>query len=102
MLITPATFQRLCRARERLHAIHEPLSINGLAAELGMSPYQFIRQFHALFGATPHQLRIQARIECAKRLLAQDRSVTGVCMEVGFSSLGSFSSSFARRVGASP
>jgi AraC-like DNA-binding protein len=68
-----------------------------------MSQFHFIRQFEALFGSTPHQLRIQLRIAAAKHMLARDQaSVTGVCMDVGFSSLGSFSSSFARRVGMSP
>ena len=68
-----------------------------------MSPFHFIRQFQAVFGETPHQLRIQARLERAKHLLAlSDYSVTDVCMEVGFSSLGSFSDLFSRRVGLPP
>lgn len=103
MLLAPVTFGALCRARDRLVETYEPLSIAELAADIGISPFHFIRQFHALFGETPHQLRIAARIERAKQMLALDReSVTGVCLEVGFSSLGSFSSTFARRVGASP
>jgi AraC-like DNA-binding protein len=103
MLIAPTTFARFCRARERLHDAEDSTSIGGLAHELGMSPFQFIRAFSALFGSTPHQLRIAAKIEHAKQLLASSqRSVTRVCMELGFSSLGSFSSSFARRVGKSP
>jgi len=68
-----------------------------------MSPFHFIRQFEAVFGATPHQFRIQTRLDRAKQLLAlSDYSVTDVCLEVGFSSLGSFSDLFARRVGAPP
>jgi AraC-like DNA-binding protein len=68
-----------------------------------MSPFHFIRQFEALFGVTPRQFRIGARIDRAKLLLAQGEfSVTEVCLEVGFSSLGSFSDLFARRVGAPP
>jgi AraC-like DNA-binding protein len=103
MLIQGATFRRLCRARDLLHEVHEPISIAGLARQAGMSQFHFIRQFEAVFGSTPHQLRIQARIERAKDLLLRDRaSVTEVCMDLGFSSLGSFSSSFARRVGMSP
>ena len=65
-----------------------------------MSPFHFIRRFESAFGVTPHQFRIQSRLERAKYLLAlSDYSVTDVCMEVGFSSLGSFSSLFARRFG---
>ncbi len=68
-----------------------------------MSPYHFIRVFTALFGETPHQLRTRARVERAKALLALGpRDVTDVCLEVGFSSLGSFNELFARRVGAPP
>ncbi len=56
-----------------------------------------------MFGETPHQFRLQARIEHAKHLLAAGPySVTEVCLEVGFTSLGSFSDLFARRVGVAP
>ena len=68
-----------------------------------ISPFHFIRQFEAVFGVTPHQYRIDARLDAAKRLLAAGQhSVTDVCMEVGFSSLGSFSALFTRRVGEAP
>lgn len=68
-----------------------------------MSPSHFIRQFEAVFGSTPHQFRIDSRLDLAKQLLASGRySVTDACMEVGFSSLGSFSALFLRRVGENP
>ena len=76
------------------------MSVRETAARTRLSPFQFIRRFQALFGETPHQLRIAARIDRARRLLAlTDRPVTDVCLDVGFSSLGSFSALFARRVG---
>jgi AraC-like DNA-binding protein len=103
MLIGGVTFRRLCWARDMLDEVEQATSVARLAARAGMSQFQFIRQFEALFGTTPHQLRIQARIERAKLLLLRDEgSVTHVCMDMGFSSLGSFSSSFSRRVGMSP
>src|SRR4051812_26888501 len=94
----------LCRARDRLRDVYaEGLSIDDIAREAAMSPYQFIRRFHAVFGETPHQFRIGTRLDRAKQLLAvSDFSVTDVCMEVGFSSLGSFSDLFARRIGLAP
>jgi AraC-like DNA-binding protein len=96
-------FVRLCRARDMLREMDDgPRTIDDLAREAAMSPFHFIRQFSALFGATPHQFRIQARLERAKHLLALGGSVTDVCMQVGFSSLGSFSALFARRVGTPP
>lgn len=110
MLIGRAAFVRLCRARELLSAEADlgaeigadGRSVHCIAAQLGMSPGQLIRQFRALFGQTPHQRRIDARIARARALLALGHSVTDVCMAVGCSSLGSFSSAFHRRVGASP
>jgi AraC-like DNA-binding protein len=99
-------FRRLCEARDALCAVDgagPAPSIREIAAGVRMSPYQLIRRFEALFGETPHQRRIRARVERAKQLLALGRgSVTEVCMEVGFSSLGSFSDLFTRRVGEAP
>ncbi len=104
MLLARATVQRLCRARALLaEPTERPRSVAEIARSLRLSPWHFIRQFDALFGMTPHQFRIAARIEHAKRLLALgEHSVTEVCMEVGFTSLGSFSELFAKRVGAPP
>ena len=95
---------RLCRAREMLRVMDDDaLHVDDLARALRMSPFHFIRQFHSVFGVTPHQYRIACRIERARVLLAGgEYSVTDVCMEVGFSSLGSFSALFAARVGESP
>jgi AraC-like DNA-binding protein len=95
---------RLCRAREMLAAVDDhAVRVDDVAREVRMSPFHFIRQFGSVFGVTPHQFRIERRLEQARILLARgDHSVTDVCMEVGFSSLGSFSALFARRVGESP
>jgi AraC-like DNA-binding protein len=103
-MLSAGAFRSLCQAREVLReAPEEPVSIREVARVAAMSPFHFIRQFQAVFGETPHQYRIQSRLDRAKYLLAtSDASVTDVCMEVGFSSLGSFSNLFARRVGAAP
>ena len=95
------TLARLCRAREQLRETHDSApSIRDIAHGAGLSPYHFIRRFAAVFGETPHQFRIGARLDRAKLLLAAgEQSVTDVCLEVGFGSLGSFSDAFARRVG---
>ncbi len=104
MLLRHDMFRRLCLARDLLREAREPSpSIATLAREVQISPFHFIRQFEAVFGVTPHQFRIHTRLDDAKRLLASGHySVTDVCMQVGFSSLGSFSSLFARRVGEPP
>ncbi len=103
-VLTKTAFARLCRARDRLHEISDDrLSINEIARDAAVSPFHFIRLFRAIFGETPHQSRIRSRVDRAKHLLAvSDYSVTDVCMEVGFASLGSFSDLFTRRVGVPP
>ena len=104
MLLTALTFRNLCRARGLLaDAPEDYISVKQIAREAAISPSHFIRQFEAVFGVTPHQFRIQSRLERAKLLLALgERSVTEICMEVGFSSLGSFSDLFTRRFGVPP
>jgi AraC-like DNA-binding protein len=103
MLLRPATFRGLCRARDLLRETEERPTIDAVARVAAISPFHFIRQFEALFGVTPHQFRTRARLERAKELLARDHaSVTDVCFEVGFSSLGSFTTLFKRHVGSTP
>jgi AraC-like DNA-binding protein len=104
MLLRHDGFRALCRARDLLLEPREhPLSIRDLAREVHISPFHLIRQFEAVFGVTPHQFRQASRLDLAKQLLAAGQhSVTEVCMEVGFSSLGSFSDLFTRRVGETP
>ena len=98
------TLVRLCRSRELLReSLETTLSVQHVARQAGMSEHHFIRQFARLFGVTPHQYRLRVRLERARQLLAVgELSVTQVCMAVGFSSLGSFSDLFARRVGIAP
>jgi AraC-like DNA-binding protein len=97
-------FRGLCDARELLVSrLDCEMTIVEAARVAKLSPYHFIRKFEALFGQTPHQLRIQARLDRAKWLLARGHhSVTEACMEVGFSSLGTFSDLFTRRMGEPP
>lgn len=104
MLIGPALFRRMCEGRERLALVgEEASSVTAVARAVGVSPFHFIRVFEGLFGVTPHQFRTSARLERARWLLARgEHSVTEVCFEVGFSSVGSFSDLFARRVGEAP
>lgn len=103
-MISPRQHQALCRARRRLQDTDPRAgTVADIAAEAGLSQYQFIRRFAAVFGETPHQLRQRHRLERAREmLLLGKRPVTDICLEVGFSSLGSFSSLFSRRFGVPP
>ena len=103
-MIHAELLQRLCRARDLLRDWEDdPRSVSAVARASGFTRFHFIRLFKAMFGETPHQYRSRAQIERARHLLIlTNSSVTEVCMAVGFSSLGSFSALFSRRVGMSP
>jgi AraC-like DNA-binding protein len=74
-----------------------------LAREAHASPAHFSRSFKKAFGETPHQYLLRRRVERAKDLLrSTGLSVTEVCLEVGFRSLGSFSTAFRELVGEPP
>jgi AraC-like DNA-binding protein len=79
------------------------LRVEQLAAQCGLSTFHFIRAFRALTGDTPHQYLRNRRIARAKELLVTTPlPVTEICDQVGFSSLGSFSSLFRRLTGETP
>jgi AraC-like DNA-binding protein len=95
--------QRLVRARDHLHAeLARGATLDELARGAGLSRAHFAREFADTFGIAPHQYLVALRIDAAKRALAGGSSVTETCFDVGFESLGSFSSSFTRRTGVSP
>lgn len=99
-----ADLVRLRQARDRIDRdFAEPLDVAALARGALMSVGHFQRSFRATYGETPYGYLMTRRIERAKALLRRgDLSVTEVCIAVGCTSLGSFSSSFARLVGMSP
>jgi AraC-like DNA-binding protein len=96
--------RRLLRARDAMdRAYAEPLHVSALARIAHMSEAHFIRTFGATFGETPHRYLQRRRVERAMFLLRQsDRSVTEICLDVGFLSLGTFSRTFREIVGESP
>lgn len=96
--------RRVLRARDAMDRdFAEPLDIPALARIAHVSEAHFIRTFRATFGETPHRYLQRRRVERAMALLVStDRSVTDICMAVGFSSLGTFSRTFREIVGASP
>lgn len=82
---------------------NEPITIEDLSREVALSPYYLIRSFRQIYKQTPHQYLMGQRIAKAKELLRNsDLSITDICMEVGFESLGSFSTLFSKVVGLSP
>ena len=68
-----------------------------------VSEAHFIRTFRAVFGETPHRYLQRRRVERSMFLLREtDRSVTDICLDVGFTSLGTFSRTFRQIVGETP
>jgi len=101
---TPEVLERLNRARKFIDLCYDlPLDLNEISSHACFSRYHFLRLFRQAFNKTPHQYLIERRIERAKELLrTDDLRVTDVCFEVGFQSLGSFSSLFHKSVGHPP
>jgi transcriptional regulator GlxA family with amidase domain len=95
---------RLRRAKDFMDREYaRPLNVPAMARAALMSTAHFSRQFRAAYGETPYGYLMTRRIERAKALLRRgELSVTEVCVEVGCTSLGSFSSRFTEIVGESP
>lgn len=83
--------------------IQEPPSVLELAEEARITPWHFIRMFRRTVGIPPGEYLAALRIESAKTLLLKTpEKVTDICFDLGFSSLGSFTSRFTALVGVSP
>ena len=96
--------RRLLRARDAMdRAYAEPLDVRAIAAVAHVSEAHFSRSFRATFGETPHRYLQRRRVERSMFLLREtDRSVTDICLDVGFNSLGTFSRTFREIVGETP
>jgi AraC-like DNA-binding protein len=103
----------VARARDRRRAVdaalwmdghsHEPIDLDRVAREVGVSAFHFLRVFANVLGVTPHQYLVGARLRHAARLLTDDaRSITDVAFDVGFGDLSNFVRTFRRAAGVSP
>jgi AraC-like DNA-binding protein len=94
----------LRRARDHIDRHYaSALDLDQVARVAGVSKFHLVRAFEATYGETPIRYLTRRRIERAQDLLrAANLTVTEVCMLVGFSSLGSFSTRFTALVGESP
>jgi len=96
--------RRMLRSRDAIDRTYaQPLDIATLARVASLSEAHYIRTFRATFGETPHRYLQRRRVERAMFLLREtDRSITDVCLDVGFTSLGTFSRTFRDIVGLNP
>ena len=95
---------RLRRVRDRIDREYaEPLDVEELARGVHLSAGHLSRQFKLAYGEAPYSYLMTRRIERAMALLDRgDLSVTEVCLAVGCSSLGTFSTRFTELVGVPP
>jgi AraC-like DNA-binding protein len=104
-MVTPVPPARhLLRARDLADARYrEPLDVPTLARAAHVSPAHFTREFRRAFGETPHRYLLTRRLERAAALLRNtDRTVAEICLSVGLTSVGSFTTSFGKLYGMSP
>src|SRR5690606_27862642 len=92
------------RVRDRIdREFAKPLNVEALASGAHMSAGHLSREFRRIYGESPYAYLMTRRIERAMTLLRRgDLNVTEVCFEVGFSSLGTFSTRFTELVGVAP
>jgi AraC-like DNA-binding protein len=83
--------------------LEQPLSLHELADYAGWSPYHFHRLFRTATGIPPNEFLTTLRLQKAKRLLlTTSSSVTDICFDVGYASLGTFTARFTHLVGIAP
>jgi AraC-like DNA-binding protein len=98
-----ADLVHLRRARDLIDRDYaQPLDVPAMARTALMSPAHFSRRFRAAYGETPYSYLMTRRIERAKAHLRQGQSVSSTCVDVGCTSLGSFSARFTEIVGVTP
>lgn len=103
-LLDNVTYRRLCRAKDFLAANYrERVRLQDAARTACLSPWHFHRLYSLAFRETPHEFLTRLRIDEAKRRLAiSSDSATDICLDLGYESLGTFSSRFRNLVGCSP
>jgi AraC-like DNA-binding protein len=96
--------RHLLRAKDLADARYaEPLGVEEMAAAAGLSRAHFSREFRRAFGESPYSYLLTRRLERAAALLRNtDRSVAEICLDVGLTSVGSFTTSFKRNFGKTP
>ncbi|MDT4982179.1 MAG: hypothetical protein QOG07_4058 [Pseudonocardiales bacterium] len=96
--------RHLLRAKDLADARYaDQLDVTVLARAAGLSPAHFSRAFRKAFGDSPHAYLLTRRLERAAALLRNtDNSVADICIAVGLTSIGSFTTSFKRMFGTTP
>jgi AraC-like DNA-binding protein len=102
--LTSDIYQRIVSAKVFIDEnYHEAIDLEQISQKAFLSRFHFHRLFTRIYKKTPHQYLTQKRLEVAKTLLAKEGiSISDVCNQIGFESLGSFSTLFRKESGYSP
>lgn len=103
-VVVSSASRQLLRARDLADSRYtEPLGVEDMARAASMSRAHFSQQFKQAFGVSPHAYLLTRRLERAAAMLRNtDYSVAYICVSVGLSSVGSFTTSFKRTFGLTP
>jgi AraC-like DNA-binding protein len=104
MEITTDVYQKIVSAKIFIDEnFDQPLDLNIISRHSCISRFHFHRLFTRIYRKTPHRYLTQKRIDNAKQLLAgNELSVSEICNNVGFESIGSFSILFKKEIGFAP
>lgn len=103
MHLTNDMYQRIAAAKVYIDEnFQETLDLEEISSKAYLSRFHFHRLFTRIYRRTPHQYLTQKRLDKAKDLLSENKPVTEVCNEVGFESIGSFSTLFKKEIGFAP
>jgi AraC-type DNA-binding domain-containing proteins len=92
MNLTNDIYQRIATAKIFIDEnYYESIGLEEISQQAFLSRFHFHRLFTKIYRSTPHRYLTQKRIEKAKQLLAENKAINDVCSEVGFESIGSFS-----------
>ena len=103
MNLTKDIYQRIATAKIFIDEnYYESIGLEKISQQAFLSRFHFHRLFTRIYRSTPHRYLTQKRIEKAKQLLAENKPINDVCSEVGFESIGSFSTLFKKEIGFAP
>jgi AraC-like DNA-binding protein len=104
MDITPEVYKRIVSAKLYMDEnFDQPLDLDIISRKSCISRFHFHRLFTRIYRKTPHRYLTQKRMESAKQMLADEElSVSEICNNVGFESIGSFSILFKKEIGFAP
>jgi len=103
MIIATELYERIVAAKLFIDENYqEPIDLDEISRQAFLSRFHFHRLFSRIYKKTPHQYLTLKRIDRAKQLLTEEKTVSEICSEVGFESLGSFSMLFKKEMGFAP